>query len=208
MTVLGCLEAAWHAWARVGESLDGDRWRTPTRLPGWTVADLYAHHGGFPVAVAKLCAGPAIGEPPTYPDAAALLAMFNGPGGPAHTMSHLVRDHAVGLAQGTPRAELLSRFTDLAPRALAAASTMDPTARVSYGGMAVLLFGEVLRIGLMEAVVHYLDLARALDLPVPGPVDGEPLRETVRLLAAVADPLAFVENATGRSAVEVLPVVR
>jgi uncharacterized protein (TIGR03083 family) len=208
MTTVAYLEPVWHAWAHAGVSLTDEQWHAPTRLPGWTVADLYAHHSAFPGAILKFCTDPPFESPQTHPDAAALLAMLNRPGGPAHTMSHVVRDRAVEMAQRVRRSELADRFTQTAPQALREAADADPGKLVNYGGIAVLPFGEALRVGLLEAVVHYLDLARAVDLPVPGPVDGAPLRETVRLLAAVADPLEFVERATGRSGVDVLPVVR
>jgi hypothetical protein len=61
---------------------------------------------------------------------------------------------------------------------------------------------------LMEAVVHYLDIARATGLPVPGPLDGGPLRTTAELLTAVADPVEVIEHATGRTGVDPFPVVR
>ena len=54
--------------------------------------------------------------------------------------------------------------------------------------------------------MHLLDvldgLGRAPDVPA------EALRETAHLLADLADPVAFVEAATGRSATSPLPVLR
>jgi uncharacterized protein (TIGR03083 family) len=208
MTVVSCLELMWEAWAQAGISLRDDEWHAPTRLPGWSVADLYAHHSAFPVALLQICDAPPADGPLTHTDAAALLAMFNVPGGPSTSMAGMVRDRAVELARQHPRAELVDRFAKVAPRALAQASGIDAQQPVSYAGVAVLPLGEALRIALMESVVHYLDLADAADLPVPGPAVGGPLRETTNLLAAVADPVAFVERATGRSAADVLPVLR
>jgi uncharacterized protein (TIGR03083 family) len=206
MATLEPLAAAWEAWAELGAGLDEQQWQRPTRLHGWRVADVYAHHAAWPVMVAKLCDAPPVHAPPAFPDAAALLAMFNAPGGVVETASELNRDQAVALAGSHSREELVDGFRTAAPAVLAAAQDADR--RIQYGPFGAVALREALRVGLMEAVVHYLDLARALDLPVPGPVGGEALREVVVLLAQVADPLAFVERATGRSAMDVLPVVR
>ncbi len=66
-------------------------------------------------------------------------------------------------------------------------------------------WAEAARIALLEAVVHLLDvidaLGRAPDLPA------EALRDTAHLLADLADPVAFVEGATGRAG-SPLPVLR
>jgi len=65
---------------------------------------------------------------------------------------------------------------------------------------------EALRIVLMESVVHLLDvvngLARAPEIPA------DALHETALLLAEVADPVRFIEAATGRSPDSPLPVLR
>jgi uncharacterized protein (TIGR03083 family) len=207
MQTLEYLDTVWRAWAALGSSLDDTQWQTGTRLPGWAVADVYAHHSAFPDALAAAVDAPAAGRPPTHSSAAALLAMFNSPGGPARTMSDLVRDHAIRRARQYPPDELVRRFRQ-APAVLARAAEIDPARPIDYGGVAVMAFAEATRIGLLEAVVHYLDVARALDLPVPGPVQGGPLHASAALLAEVADPLAFVERATGRSDIDVFPVIR
>jgi hypothetical protein len=64
---------------------------------------------------------------------------------------------------------------------------------------------EALRIVLLEATVHLLDVQRALDLPPDVPP--EALRETSLLLAEIAPAVEFVEAATGRSARSPLPVL-
>lgn len=71
---------------------------------------------------------------------------------------------------------------------------------------AVVRLGEGLRIVLMEATVHLLDVVRALDIEpdVPEPA----LRETAHLLAELAPGVELIESATGRSADHPLPVLR
>lgn len=63
-----------------------------------------------------------------------------------------------------------------------------------------------LRIVLLEATVHLLDVQRALDHPpvVPTPA----LQDTVQLLAELVPAVEFVEIATVRSTHSPLPVLR
>ena len=59
---------------------------------------------------------------------------------------------------------------------------------------------------LLESTVHLLDV---LDAPGRAPdVPAAALRDTAHLLADLADPVALVEAATGRSASSPLPVLR
>jgi hypothetical protein len=70
----------------------------------------------------------------------------------------------------------------------------------------VTTWGEATRIVLLESTVHLLDvldaLGRAPDVPAAA------LRGTAHLLADLADPVAFVDAASGRSASSPLPVLR
>lgn len=207
LTTLNHLGTVWRAWGQVAQDLDDGQWSAPTRLPGWRVVDVYAHHAYFPVALLGLCAAGSPDAPVSHRTAAALLATFNAPGGPAHVMANLVRDHAVSQAGALNQAELISRFTETGPEALERCAAQDPARLIDYAGQAVMPFGQAVRIGLMEATVHYLDVARALGLAVPGPTEGGPLRETAALLTEVADPLTFVEVVTGRSEVDLLPLI-
>lgn len=202
------LETVWQGWAAAGAGLNAEQWSYPTRLPGWTVKDLYCHHAGFPRALAMLAAAPAADGAVTQADAAGLIATFNRPGGAAHQFAEHVRDQAVQHARQHSRDEIIAQFTSVGPEALAAARQTDPARPIDWFGIAVAPFGAVVRIVLLEAVVHYLDLARAVGLAVPGPVEGDPLRETVALLAQIADPVTFVERATGRIRADVFPVMR
>lgn len=207
MDTVESLGKVWRAWAELGSSLTDRMWTVPTRLPGWTVADVYAHHSVFPMAMARAAAEP-VDALPTHPGAGALLAMFNADADAHRTVSDAVRMHAVDRARRLSPADMVDQFRVTAPQAMDAIRTVGLDRVVNYSGVAVLPLGEALRIALMESVVHYLDIARALDLPAPGPVEGAPLRATAALLAEVADPVDFVEQATGRAPVTVLPVIR
>lgn len=206
--IIDALDQAWRAWAELGSSLDETRWQRPTRLPSWTVKDVYAHHSGFPAATGAALDAPEAEGQVTHADAAELLAFMQQPGGVADQTADLLRDQATEQAAAASPAELVAQFAEVAPKVIAALRGTDLGRRVDYGGLAVVPAGEALRIFVMEAVVHYFDMAAALDLPVPGPMEGEPLRETVRLLADTADPVAFVDAATGRGGPVVFPIMR
>ncbi|MDA3646417.1 maleylpyruvate isomerase N-terminal domain-containing protein [Saccharopolyspora indica] len=202
--IVDALDQAWQAWAALGRVLAGDQWQRPTRLPDWTVRDVYAHHCDFPAGTAAGLAAPEPTAPVSHADAAELLAFMQQPGGIADQTCEEVRTTAI---QRAGAGELVEQFTDRAPAVIAALRETDLDRKVDYTGFAVVTAGEALRIFLMEAVVHYFDIATALDLPVPGPMAGSPLRETVRLLAETADPVALVDAATGRSTPQVFPVL-
>jgi hypothetical protein len=65
---------------------------------------------------------------------------------------------------------------------------------------------EALRIVLLESVVHLLDVLHGLGRNLCVPASG--LREAVHLLAEIAEPVMFIEAATGRSVRSPLPVLR
>ncbi|MCI2416164.1 maleylpyruvate isomerase N-terminal domain-containing protein [Saccharopolyspora sp. K220] len=206
--IIDALDQAWRAWGELGSELGPAQWQRSTRLTSWTVKDVYAHYSGFPAATA---AGIEVPEPPrpvTHTDAAELLAFMQRPGGVADEVADHLRDQAIEQAAAVPTSQLVEQFTEVAPQVVATLRTADLHRRVDYGGVAVVSAAEALRIFTLEAVVHYFDMATALDRPVPGPMAGAPLRETVRLLADTADPIAFIDAATGRSSPQVFPIMR
>jgi uncharacterized protein (TIGR03083 family) len=206
--VVEALSTAWRAWADLGASLDEQQWAHPTRLDGWKVKHIYAHHSGFPRVAAEVSALPPAEAALTHADATELLADLQRPGGAADTLADSLREHAIKHADEHSTAELVAQFRDVAPATIAHLRELDLTRRVDYGGRAIVSEGEGLRIFLLEAVVHYLDIATALDLPVPGPMAGEPLQRTVRLLTELADPVSLIDLATGRGTPKVFPVLR
>ncbi|MER7079949.1 TIGR03083 family protein [Saccharopolyspora kobensis] len=203
--IVDALDQAWRGWAALGRVLAGEQWQRPTRLPDWTVRDVYAHHCDFPAGTAAGLEAPEPTAPMSHATAAELLAFMQRPGGIADQTREEVRTTAI---QRAGAGELVEQFTDLAPKVIAALRETDLDRKVDYMGFAVVSAEEALRIFLMEAVVHYFDIATALDLPVPGPMAGAPLRETVRLLTETADPVALVDAATGRGTPPVFPVLR
>lgn len=203
---LDALAETWQVWADVGGGLKERDWVRPTRCPGWDVRALYAHHAGFPVA---LSAPPPVPDGPSVDpvSAAEVLRRFNAPGGVATSMAQAVADGAVAEAARCSSAELVDRFRVLALRAIAGLRGAPATTVVPWSAAgATLPLVEAVRIIVMEATVHLLDLHRALDQPPAVPPAA--LRTTVHLLAEVAPDVDFIEAATGRSTTSPLPVVR
>ncbi|QFU90253.1 maleylpyruvate isomerase N-terminal domain-containing protein [Amycolatopsis sp. YIM 10] len=198
------LARTWQAWAELGEGLTEEQWGLPSRCPGWDVAALYAHHSAMPRDLHA--AGPPAGEPEgAVLTAAAALRRFNSEGGLAATAGPEVADEAVADAAATSGRALVERFTVLGPSVLDRLRSAGPELRAVWQPGVVLPLSEAVRIVLLEATVHLLDVRRALGQAPDAPADA--LTETAALLAEMAPPVELIEAATGRSAVSPLPVL-
>jgi len=200
---LSMLEALWSIWAERGQSLTEEQWQCPTRLGDWDVRSLYAHAAWWPLAFTLLLDRVQNGEP-THATAAALLRDFNAPDGIASRMRDQVATGARGDAEKYGTSQLAERFSETGPRAIATARRLGPVV-VDYFGMALLRLDEAVSIGVLEATVHLLDLQRALGRSPEVPAEG--LTHTAAVLAQMAPPLDFIEAATGRSRVDLFPVL-
>jgi uncharacterized protein (TIGR03083 family) len=198
------LGGAWAWWADTLGGLDDEQWYQPTRLDGWDVAALVAHHAVLVRAV-RVFAGQPTDEEPATPTAAAMLRRFNEPQGVAHTLAGAVAQRARQLAMTESAEALRATFTVDAPAALTAVREAGPVV-IRYVNQGPFPLAEALSIVVLEAVVHGLDLARAVDR-VPD-VPPAAVLFTVRLLADVADPIPFVEAATGRAGLDFFPIIR
>jgi uncharacterized protein (TIGR03083 family) len=201
LTTLGLL---WAAWDHQGRGLSADQWQRPTRLGDWTVRMLYAHAASWPVGFAHLV-GQVRQVAPTHASAAELLSEFNRPGGIATSQAGRVAVGAREDAATYTPAQMIEPFSETGPQAITTARQLGSVV-VDYFGRAMLALAEAVSIGILEATVHLLDLQHALELPPDVPLAG--LEHTVGLLAALAPPVDFIELATGRSQVEVFPVLR
>jgi uncharacterized protein (TIGR03083 family) len=198
------LGATWGWWAATVGSLDDVEWHRSTRLEGWDVAALVAHHALLVPALGHLAVNP-IDAAPATPTAAAMLRRFNEPDGAAHALADAVAARARQMAATQTTEGLIAVFTTGAPASIDAARTAGAIV-IEYFRHGSLPLAEAMSIMIMEGVVHGLDLARAVDRPPEPPA--EAVQFTARLLADIADPVAFVEAATGRVRSEVFPVIR
>ncbi|GAA1541500.1 maleylpyruvate isomerase N-terminal domain-containing protein [Dactylosporangium maewongense] len=200
---LTTLDTLWSVWAEHGRAFTDEQWCRPTRLGTWDVRSLYAHAGSWPFAFTSLVDRVRDAEP-THPTAAALLRDFNTPDGVANRGRDRTAAGAREDAATYSTAQMIEQFASAGPRAIATARQLGPIA-VDYFGYAILRLDEAVSIGIMEATVHLLDLQRALGQPPNVPPDG--LAHTTELLAGMAPPVDFIEAATGRSSVQLFPVL-
>jgi uncharacterized protein (TIGR03083 family) len=198
------LGTAWEWWAATLASLDDDQWRSPTRLESWDVAALVAHHAQLVRALGAFARHP-VDETPATATAAAMLRRFNEPSGVAHTYAGAVAERARQMAAAEGPDVLRAVFTAEAPSSIATARQVGPIV-IQYVNQGPFPLAEALSIIVLEAVAHGLDLARAVDHAPDLPPAA--LEFTAHLLADVADPVPFIEAATGRAPVDVLPVIR
>jgi uncharacterized protein (TIGR03083 family) len=198
------LGAAWGWWATTLAALDDEGWATPTRLEGSDVAALTAHHAMLVQGLGFLATQPVDAAPATA-TAGAMLRRFNEPTGVANTAGDAVAELARQQAAGMSPADLLGAFATVAPGVVTTLVETGPIV-VDYFGNGPFPIGEAVAIAIMEAVVHGLDLRAAIGSAPPPPAAA--VARTVDLLASVADPLEFIDAATGRRAEPVLPVLR
>jgi len=202
---VAALDVLWQRWADVGDGLTESDWARPTRCTGWDVRAVYGHHSMLPLLLST-GTPPAMGEDVTPLTAAQVLVTFNQPDGVAHTKREDVAASAVQLA-GVGTGELVNRFRIQGAAAIAALHAVDADVVVPWvTPQTPVAVHELIRIVLMEATVHLLDVydgvGRACD------VDQRILGHTVELLAEMAPAVEFIEAATGRRQQSPLPVLR
>lgn len=196
------LEQLSRTWGERVAALTPEEWATPTRLPGWTVRDLVAHMAPDD-QVLDFLRGERV-EAPAVTSSPQWLRRFNEPGGPAHT---LAEDVAAGAQQAaTVGTETLVRyFAEFGPAMIAEFRAAAPDVGLIHPILGAVSFRAIADTTTVEATVHLLDL---IDAVGGAPVPPAGLRRTAEILAAVADPVDFIEAATGRSQARVLPVMR
>jgi len=200
------LRDAWRWWATTLDQLDESAWAAPTRLEAWDVAGLAAHHAMFPQMLGLLVAQPVDIDRPEVESARDMLRAFNRPGGIATDSAGVVAEMARQQAAMLSHADLVNLFAVAGPDAIARVEQAGPVI-IDYFGNGTFPIAEAVSIGILEAVVHGLDLCAATGVPGESIPDAA-TAHTVELLASLADPIAFVDAATGRTTADVLPVLR
>ena len=199
------LAEAWRWWATTLTDLDAAAWRLETRLPGWDVAALVAHTSLLVRGLSFLSSRP-IDAAPAMRSAGEMLRHFNAPGGVATTLADEIAEMSRRQSTLTPPDDLIALFAVTAPAVIAAVEETGPIV-IDYFGNGTLPIAEAMSIATLEAVVHGLDLCAAVDAPGAS-IPQSPMQHTVGLLASIAEPVTFIEAATGRSSTHVLPVIR
>lgn len=161
-------EALGAQWSRLIDAFAEADPRAPSRLPGWSVADLELHISQTGESLGRLAAGPpAVGPITDFREWAAALAGESEQTAPAR-----------GVASWSTPA-----LADMMPKTLAALASAAPGQPVGQLTGTHRLVDAVL-FRLVEAVVHGLDLP---DPPVP---DRQAQRIAVRALADLLATLA------------------
>jgi uncharacterized protein (TIGR03083 family) len=199
---LSTLDALWSVWAEHGQAMTDEQWRQPTRLGDWDVRSLYAHAALWP-DILSLLVNRVRDTEPAVGTAAALLRYLNAPDGIAHRARDKVAADAREDATKYSPAQMVERFADTGPRAIATARRLGLVV-VDYFG-ALLRLDEAVSIGILEATVHLLDLQRALGQPPDVLVEG--LTHTTAVLVEMMPPVDFIEAATGRGGSELFPIL-
>ena len=102
--------------------------------------------------------------------------------------------------------QLVAVFAETSPAVIAKVRAAGPIV-VEYFGNGTFPIGEVVSIAVLEAVVHGLDLCAATGISASS-IPPAALAHTVGLLATMAEPVTFIEAATGRTTADVLPLLR
>lgn len=205
-TVWDELEVLWLGWADLADELTARDCGVETRLPGWTVRDVYAHVAAWPVLLEWLVGARAVDGSAGWSDAAALLRAFNQPDGLADSTAGAVADAARDAAASYEYpGQVQERFSQVGSAAIETGRE-DPDKVVDYLGAGTIKLAEAAEIGLLEAVVHRLDVEVALDRPTTIPPSS--LERVSRLLWSMTDPILFIEAATGRGEASTMAILR
>ena len=196
---------AWRWWAATLADLEARAWSFETRLPGWDVAALAAHASLLVRGIGFLSSNPRDSEPEVR-SARDMLRGFNAPDGVATTLAGGIAEMARRQAAAMTPEQLVAMFAVTAPEVLAAVEEAGPIV-IEYFGNGTFPMSEVLSIAVLEAVVHGLDLCAAVGGEA-GSIPPRAMEHTVQLLAGLAEPVAFIDEATGRRDAGVLPVLR
>ncbi|WP_067818847.1 maleylpyruvate isomerase N-terminal domain-containing protein [Nocardia inohanensis] len=202
------LEEIWAVWGELGAGLDEQQWRAESRCPGWDVAAIFAHHSLMPVAFDTPAELPGPGSIDRVCTAAEALRGFNEPDGLAHTLADTVADQAAAESVSCTPDELTDRFRVRGANAVRKLRSAPPEVVAPWGSTGrMITLAEGVRIVLLEATIHLLDVLRALELP-PELVPATALAETAALLAELPPPVDFIEAAAGRSTASPFPILR
>lgn len=193
----------WRMWAKRAAALSDEQWATETRLPGWTVRDVYVHI--TPDVMIAMLAAPAADGAAQITSAAQMLRVLNADPAAAEPMHAQLAEMVRQLASDVDRGALAERFDTELPAAFERLSGLTRGTVIVHPSLGSVALGAFLDMAILETTVHWLDVIDAVGGPEPEPTALERARD---VLGAVPDPRAFVEAAAGRATGAVLPVMR
>lgn len=193
----------WRMWAKRAAELTDEQWTAGTRLPGWTVRDVYVHVA--PDVMIAMLAEPAADGAAKVGSAAEMLRIFNADPTAAEPMHEQLAEIVRQMAADVDREAIVQRFDVELPESFERLIGLTRATVIAHPMLESVSLGAFLDMAIVESTVHWLDVVAAVGGPEPEPMALERARD---VLAAVPDPLVFVEAATGRSHAAVLPVMR
>ncbi|WP_258195541.1 maleylpyruvate isomerase family mycothiol-dependent enzyme [Rhodococcus sp. OK519] len=193
----------WRMWAKRAAELSDEQWTTETRLPGWAVRDVYVHV--TPDVLIAMLAAPAADGDAKVTSAAEMLRVFNADPAATAPMHAQLAEMVRQMAADVERESIVARFESELPDAFERLAGLSRDTVIAHPILESVSLGAFLDMAIMEATVHWLDVIDAVGGDEPESMALERSRD---VLAAVPDPLAFVEAASGRSGGPVLPVMR
>ena len=151
--VVACLRAQGDELAALLSGVDDVAWGTPTRCPGWTVADVMLHLA----QTSELAAASAAGDPPAADNGWTLFGMA------ADGNVDEAAAAAVSAQRGAPPTAVYARWRTAAAAELGALAACDPHSRVSWvaGDLSARTLATT---RLAECWIHANDVAAAVDV--------------------------------------------
>jgi len=192
----------WRMWGSRAAELSDEQWTTETRLPGWTVRDVYVHITPD-VMIEMLTAPPADGEAKVT-SAAEMLRILNADPVEAEPRHERMAETVRRLAADVERTAVATRFESEFPAAFDRITGLSRASVIAHPFLESVALGAFLDMAILETTIHWLDVIDAVGGPRP---ETMALERTRDVLAAVPDPLTFVEVASGRSDAAILPVM-
>lgn len=108
------------------------------------------------------------------------------------------------LAADVERSTIATRFDSEFPAAFERITGLSRASVIAHPFLESVALGAFLDMAILETTIHWLDVIDAVGGPRP---EAMALERTRDVLAAVPDPLTFVEAASGRSDPAILPVI-
>lgn len=193
----------WRMWAKRAAELSDEQWTAETRLPGWTVRDVYVHV--TPDVMIAMLAAPAADGDAKVTSAAEMLRVFNADPSAAESLHAQLAEMVRQMAADIDRGSIVERFGSELPDAFERLTCLSRATAIPHPILESVSLGAFLDMAILEATIHWLDVIDAVGGPEPEEMALERARD---VLAAVPEPRAFVEAASGRSNGAVLPVMR
>ncbi|BDB60548.1 MULTISPECIES: maleylpyruvate isomerase N-terminal domain-containing protein [Rhodococcus] len=190
----------WRMWGSRAAELSDEQWTTETRLPGWTVRDVYVHI--TPDVMIEMLAAPSADGEAKVTSAAEMLRMLNTDPAEAETRHERMAETVRRLAADVERTAVATRFESDFPAAFDRITGLSRASVIAHPFLESVALGAFLDMAILETTIHWLDVIDAVGGPRP---ESMALERTRDVLAAVPDPLTFVEAASGRADPMILP---